>query len=127
MAEGLLRKYADQYFEVYSAGFDPKPINPLTIKVMKEIGIDLKNQISKDLSQYLGKIHFGIVVTVCAKAEKNCPTLPGVATRLFWAFEDPAQVQGTQEDKLAKFREVRNQIDDKIQEWLKQRGIQINS
>lgn len=94
---------------------------------MKEIGIDLKNQISKDLSQYLGKIHFGIVVTVCAKAEKNCPTLPGVATRLFWAFEDPAQVQGTQEDKLAKFREVRNQIDDKIQEWLKQRGIQINS
>jgi arsenate reductase len=123
MAEALLRKYANDYFEVYSAGYDPKPVNPLTIKVMKEIGIDLASHYSKDLNQFLGKIHFGIVVTVCTKAENNCPTFPGVSTRLFWPFEDPAQIKGTEEEKLAKFREIRDQIDNKIKDWLKERGI----
>jgi len=123
MAEALLRKYADDHFEVYSAGFDPKPINPFTIKVMQEIGVDLGSHYSKDISQFLGKTHFGIIVTVCAKAEKNCPTFPGVSTRLFWPFEDPVQTEGTEEEKLAKFREIRDQIDSKIKDWLKERGI----
>jgi arsenate reductase (thioredoxin) len=123
MAEALLRKYANDHFEIYSAGFDPKPINPFTIKVMEEIGINLEAHYSKDLNQFLGKTHFGIVITVCAKAEKNCPTFPGISTRLSWVFEDPAQIQGTEEEKLAKFREIRNQIDDKIKEWLKERGL----
>ncbi|HVP17214.1 MAG TPA: arsenate reductase ArsC [candidate division Zixibacteria bacterium] len=123
MAEALLRKYAGEHFEVYSAGFDPQPINPLTVKVMNEIGLDLSSQYSKGLKQFLGKTHFGIVITVCADAEEKCPTMPGVSTRLYWPFEDPAKGLGTEEEKLAKFREVRDQINAKIKTWLKERGI----
>ncbi len=127
MAEAFLKKYASASFEVYSAGFEPKPTHPLTVKVMKEIGLDLSSQSSKDLKQFLGKTHFGVVITVCARAEKNCPTIPGVSTRLYWPFEDPAAFSGSEEEKLARFREVRNQIETKILSWLKERGIQPNS
>jgi arsenate reductase len=123
MAEAFLRKYAGNQFEVYSAGFDPKPINPLTVRVMKEAGLDLSFHYSKSLKQYLGKTHFGVVITVCVNAEEKCPTIPGVSTRLYWPFEDPAKVQGTEEEKLAKFREVRDQIDQKIKSWLKEKGL----
>jgi len=123
MAEAFLRKYAGNYFEVYSAGFNPQEIHPYTFKVMEELGYDLKGHISKNLSQYLGKTHFGIIITVCAKAEKICPIFPGPATRLFWPFDDPAAVQGSEEIKLAKFRQVRDQIQRKIKEWLIERGL----
>ncbi len=126
MAEAFLRKYAGDHFEVYSAGFDPRPIHPYAIQVMRELGYDLSGQHSKDLKQYLGKIHFGIVITVCVKAEEECPTIPGVATRLYWPFEDPAAFQGTEEEKLAKFREIRDQISEKTKAWLKERGIMDN-
>jgi len=123
MAEAFLRKYAGSHFEVYSAGFDPQPINPLTVRVMKEVGLDLSSHDSKNLSQFVGNVHFGIVITVCVNAEEKCPTMPGVSTRLYWPFEDPAKLYGTEEEKLAKFREVRDQIDGKIQSWLQERGI----
>jgi arsenate reductase len=126
MAEAFLRKYAGDHFEVYSAGFDPQPIHPYTIQVMKELGYDLSGQHSKDLAQYLGKEHFGIVITLCQKAEEDCPTLPDVSTRLYWPFEDPAAFQGTEEEKLAKFREIRDKINEKTKEWLKERGIAEN-
>jgi arsenate reductase (thioredoxin) len=126
MAEAFLRKYAGDHFEVYSAGFDPRPINPYTIRVMKEIGYDLKDQRPKDLAQYLGKVHFGIVITVCEKAEEQCPTIPDVSTRMYWPFEDPAAFQGTEEEKLAKFREIRDKINEKTKAWLKERGIMEN-
>jgi arsenate reductase len=93
---------------------------------MKEIGYDLKDQHPKDLSQYLGKVHFGIVITVCEKAEEQCPTLPDVSTRLYWPFEDPAAFQGTEEEKLAKFREIRDKINEKTKALLKERGIREN-
>jgi arsenate reductase len=123
MAEAFLRRYAGDHFEVYSAGFEPKPIHPLTYRVMNELGYDLNQQSSKDLKQYLGKIHFGIVITVCAKAEKVCPIFPGVSTRLFWPFEDPVAFQGTDEKKINKFREVRDQIQKQVREWLQEQGI----
>jgi arsenate reductase len=123
MAEAFLRKYAGNYFEVYSAGFEPRPIHPYTIKVMREIGYDLSGQHPKDLSQYLGRVHFGIVITVCVKAEEVCPTIPDVSTRLYWPFEDPAAFQGTEEEKIAKFREIRDKINEKTRAWLKERGI----
>jgi arsenate reductase len=126
MAEAFLRKYAGDHFDVYSAGFNPQPIHPYTVLVMKELGYDLSSQHPKDLKQYLGTMHFGIVITVCAKAEKDCPTLPGVGTRLYWPFEDPAAFIGTVDEKLAKFREVRDQISEKIKTWLKERGIMHN-
>lgn len=125
MAEAFLRKYAGDQFEVYSAGFEPQPIHPYVRKVMKELGYDLSGQSPKELHQYLGKVHFGIVITVCPKAEERCPTILGVGTRLYWPFEDPVAYQGTEAEKLAKFREVRDQIHERIKAWLTERGIPI--
>jgi len=123
MAEAFLRKYAGDYFEVYSAGFEPQPIHPYVFKVMKELGYDLSGQSPKSIKQYLGKLHFGIVITLCAKAEKECPKIPGVGSRLYWPFEDPAEFQGSEEEKLAKFKEVRDKIHEQIKAWLAERGI----
>jgi len=126
MAEAFLRRYAGNKFEVYSAGFEPRPIHPYTIQVMRELGYDLSGQHPKDLAQYLGKVHFGIVITVCVKTEEQCPTIPGVGTRMYWPFEDPAAFQGTEEEKLAKFREIRDKINEKTKAWLKERDIKEN-
>ena len=119
MAEAFVRKYADDRFEAHSAGLEPKGLNPLTVKVMEEVGIDLSGQTSKSVDVYLGKTLFQYLVTVCDDADRNCPTVwPGVSTRLHWSFQDPAAVEGTEAEKLAKFREVRDLIDQKIQNWL---------
>jgi len=119
MAEAFLRKYAGDRFEVHSAGLEPKGLNPLTVKVMNEVGIDVSCQESKGVDTYLGKLLFQYLITVCDDADKNCPTVwPGVNKRMHWSFQDPAAFEGTEEDKLAKFREVRDLIEKKIKEWL---------
>ena len=124
MAEAFLRKYGGGRFEVYSAGLEPKEIHPHTRKVMKEIGIDLAAQRSKHLSEYMGKIHFGFVITVCAHADANCPAVfPGMGQRLHWAFDDPAAFHGTDAQIVDKFRRVRDEIDNRIQTWLKEQGV----
>jgi arsenate reductase len=125
MAEAFLRRYAGWYFEVYSAGLTPRDINPYTLLVMREIGMDLQGQHSKLLAQFAGQMHFGYMITVCSKAENDCPIFPGVGQRLYWPFEDPAALEGTVDDKLAKFRQVRQQIDAKIREWLNAKQISI--
>jgi arsenate reductase (thioredoxin) len=119
MAEAFIRKYADDHFEAHSAGLEPKGLNPLTVKVMNEIGIDISDQTSKGIDTYLGKTLFQYLVTVCDDADKNCPTVwPGVNTRMHWSFQDPAAVEGTEEQKLTKFREVRDLIEAKVKTWL---------
>ncbi len=119
MAEAFLRKYGGDKFEAFSAGLEPKEINPLTIQVMQEIGIDIAGQTSKGIEVYLGKTFFHYLITVCDDAEKNCPTFwPGVNHRLHWSFEDPAAFEGTDKEKLAKFREIRDQIEQRIKDWL---------
>lgn len=119
MAEAFLRKYGGERFEAHSAGLEPKGLNPYTIQVMEEIGIPLEGHTSKDLRVYLGHVNFGYLITVCDHAEKNCPTtFLGMSHRLHWSFEDPAAFEGSHEEKLAKFRQVRDQIQEKIQEWL---------
>lgn len=118
MAEAFTRKYAGARFDVYSAGLEPKGIHPCTVKVMEEIGFDMSGHSSKDLQQYLGKIQFDTVITVCANAEERCPTVPGVGTRLHWPFDDPTAFKGTDDELLARFREVRDQISAKIRLWL---------
>ena len=124
MAEAFLRKYAGDQFEVYSAGLEPKPIHPLTIKVMEENGFDMSSQYSKPLTLYLGKLHFGYLITVCSKAEDKCPIFPGMGTRIHWPFDDPAEFEGSEQEKLQKFREVRDQIDQKVHEWaLEYQGV----
>ncbi len=124
MAEALLRYYAPDRFEVFSAGLEPKGINPYTIRVMNEIGLDVSGGRSKDVMEFLGKVHMGYVITVCSNAEKRCPIFPFGTQRLHWPFEDPAAFAGTDEEKLAKFRAVRDQIDQRIRTWLRERGIQ---
>ena len=119
MAEALLRHHAGERFEAYSAGLEPKDIHPNTEKVMQEIGIPLTGHYSKNVREYMGKLHFGYLITVCANAEEKCPTtFPGVGQRLHWAFDDPAVFEGTDEEKLRKFHEVRDQIDERIRAWL---------
>ena len=120
MAEALLRKHAGDRFEVHSAGYEPTDINPFTRRVMEEVGLDLSGQCAKGVKEYLGKINFAYVIIVCDRAEKICPTaFPSISRqRLFWPFEDPVAFEGTDEEKLAKFREIRDQIDRRILQWL---------
>ncbi len=123
MAEAFLRRYAGDYFEAYSAGLEPRGINPYTIRVMEEIGYDLSGQSSKPVAPFVFREHFGYVITVCSRAEANCPVFPGLPVRLAWPFEDPSAFDGTDEDKLAKFRQIRDEIDERIRQWLYDMGL----
>jgi arsenate reductase len=119
MAEAFARSYAADAIEAYSAGLEPKGIHPLTIKVMQEIGIDMSAHRSKPLSDFLGKLHFGYLITVCGQADKNCPAVfPGMGQRLHWEFEDPAAATGSEEERLQKFRDIRDQIQAQVRAWL---------
>ena len=124
MAEGFLRKVAGNRFEAHSAGLEPKGLHPLTVKVMEEVGVDMSGHTSKGFDTYLGKMLFQYLVTVCDEAENNCPTVwPGVSNRLHWHFKDPAAFIGTEEEKLTKFRQVRDQIEQKIKAWIAEKAI----
>ncbi len=119
MAEAFLRLYGSDQFEAFSAGLQPTEINPFTYKVMAELGLDLAGQRSKGVDEFLGKELFQYLITVCDDADKNCPTVwPGVSQRLHWSFEDPAKFEGSEEERLAKFRAVRDQIRRRVQEWV---------
>ena len=119
MAEALVRFHAGDSLEPHSAGLEPSVINPYTVQVLEEMGIDTSPQYSKNVKVYLGKMSFLYMITVCAQAEAQCPTVfPGVIYRDHWDFEDPAKAEGTDEQKLAKFREIRDQIDQQIRAWL---------
>ncbi len=115
-----MRAWAPNRFEIHSAGLEPEAaINPLTLEVMREAGIDLQGQSPKNVTKYLGKVALQYVVIVCDQAEAKCPRIyPGVINRLFWPFEDPAAFTGTPADTLDKFRAVRDQIGARIQKWL---------
>lgn len=120
MAEAFLKKYAGDKYDVYSAGIEPQEINPLTREVMQEIGIDLRDQYSKHVNVYMGKMHFGYLITVCSDAEEKCPSaFPGVGNRLHWFFEDPASFDVPENERLQKFRKIRDKIDQRIKKWLK--------
>ena len=123
MAEAFLRRLGGDQFEAYSAGLDASGINPFTRQVMQELGYDLAGQASKGVETYLGKKHFGYLITVCAQAEARCPTtFPGVGQRLHWYFDDPAASTGPEAEKLAQFRAVRDQIADRVRLWLTEQG-----
>lgn len=119
MAEGFLRKYGNRYIDVFSAGFEPAPIRPMAIQVMKEIGIDISGQRSKSIKEYLGKMSFGHVIAVCKKAEEQCPVIfPSALKVLSWPFDDPAAFSGTEAEQLQEFRRVRDEIDNTAQAWI---------
>ena len=119
MAEAFVRHYAGDWLEPHSAGLESKGMNPYTVRVMKEAGIDVSDQRSKSVREYMGSMHFEYLVTVCQYAEENCPTtFLGFGDKLHWGFDDPAKFQGTEQATLAKFREVRDQIDTHVKAWL---------
>jgi len=119
MAEAFLKKYGGDRFEAYSAGLEPTSIDPNTERVMEEVGISLRGQYAKHVQEYMGKIHFSYLITVCDEAEKNCPTVfPGVGQRLHWSFSDPSAFAGSEAERLARFREIRDQIEQQVKSWL---------
>ncbi len=126
MSEALLRAYAGDHFEVYSAGLEPKgEIHPLVRQVMSEIGLNMEGQYSKSVNEYLGKFNFAYTVTVCGSAEEKCPRVfLNIGQHMFWPFEDPAVLTGAEEEILPKVREIRDSIAEKIRSWLREQGIE---
>jgi len=113
MAEGFLRHMAGDRFEVLSAGVKPTVVNPLAIKAMAEIGIDISRHRSKSVMEFIDQ-SFDYVITVCGNAQKTCPVFPGEHEKIHWDLEDPALAQGSEEDKLKVFRKVRDEIGKNI-------------
>ena len=117
MAEGLLRHLASERFEAFSAGTEATQVRPLAIKAMSELGIDISSQTSKTLERYLNE-PFNLVITVCDTAAEACPIFPGAAQRLHWSFEDPAKATGSEDEQLAVYRRVRDEIRARIEREL---------
>ena len=120
MAEGLLRRLAADRFEVASAGTEARGVNPLAVRAMADIGVDLRGHTSKTLDRFLGE-RWDYVITVCDNANESCPVFPGPVTRLHWSFDDPSAAAGG-EQRLAVFRRVRDEIRARIETWLAQQA-----
>ena len=116
MAEGLFRHEAGDRFEVFSAGTKPSSVRPEAIAVMAEIGIDISGQRSKTVDEFLENAP-DLLITVCDSARETCPVFPGRVERLHWPFEDPSALQGSEEERLAAFRRVRDQIHARIETY----------
>ena len=110
LAEGILQEALGEEFEVQSAGSKPAGyVHPLAIQVMKEIGIDISDHCSKHMNDFLQQ-PVETVITVCGSADQACPIFPEQVNRYHWGFDDPAHATGTDEEKLAVFRRVRDEI-----------------
>jgi len=115
MAEGILRHLMGNEFEVFSAGLRPSVVNPIAIKVMAEIGIDISGHRSKSVDEFQG-MNFDFVITTCDAARETCPVFPGKSRHLHWGFNDPAEAKGSENEILSAFRKVRDEIKSRIQE-----------
>lgn len=110
LAEGILRGAAGDTLDVQSAGSKPAGyVHPLAVQVMREIGVDISTHRSKHLNEFLNQ-PVETVITVCGNADQACPMFPGQVNRHHWGFDDPAHASGTEEEKLAVFRRVRDEI-----------------
>ncbi len=120
MAEAFLSRHGDELFEVESAGIEPGTLNPIVVDAMRELGIDISKNRTKDVFDFVkqGK-RYQYVITVCDKASgERCPVFPGVTQRLQWNFDDPSSFQGSYEEKLGKTRVVRDAIKSRILEFI---------
>jgi arsenate reductase len=115
MAEGLLRHDAGDRFNVYSAGIRPTQVRPEAITVMQELGIDISGHRSKSVDEFASQ-DFDYVVTVCDNAKASCPVFPGHTKQIHWSFDDPAAIEGSQEQRLAAFRRVRDELRARLRE-----------
>jgi arsenate reductase len=117
MAEGLLRALGGEQFEAHSAGTEATHVRPLAIKAMSELGIDISQQRSKLLNEYLEQ-PFDYVITVCDQANESCPFFPNAHHRLHWSFPDPSKATGDEASQLKVYRQVRDDIAARIREWI---------
>ena len=120
MAEAFLRQLGGEGFEAESAGFEPGEINPLVVDVMKEVGIDISQKSAKSVFELykMGRL-YNYVITVCDDANaQRCPVFPGFSVRISWSFDDPAGFTGSYEEKLAKTRAVRDQIQKQVEDFI---------
>jgi arsenate reductase (thioredoxin) len=117
MAEAFLRHLAGERFEVASAGTEATRVHPLAVRAMRDVGIDLSTHTSKTLDSLVNR-PWDYVITVCDSANERCPLFPGHTTRLHWSFEDPSQASGREDERLAVFRRVRDEIQVRLKEWL---------
>jgi arsenate reductase (thioredoxin) len=122
MAEAWLNYLCGDYFEAQSAGLEPGTLNPIVVRAMAEVGIDIsEKETQSTFAKFKSGQLFSYVITVCdeTSAEK-CPIFPGPAQRLHWSFPDPAALEGTEEEKLKKVRQIRDEIRWKIEQWCKE-------
>jgi arsenate reductase len=121
MAEAYLNKFGGEKFTAESAGLEPGVLNPLVVKVMAEDGIDISGNKTKSVFDFYkqGKL-FSYVVAVCdAEAAERCPIFPGTGQKLHWPFNDPSKAEGTEEEKLAKIRGIRDSIRSEVIKFIK--------
>ena len=117
MAEALLRQHGGGAFEVHSAGTEPAGINPLTLRTLADAGVDASWARSRSVTEFVGQ-PFDYVITVCDQARQSCPVFPGVHESLHWGYEDPAAAEGTDEERLAVFRSVFCQLEERIAQFV---------
>ena len=116
MAEGLLRHDAGNIYDVFSAGTKPTHVQPEAITVMHQAGIDISGHRSKSVDEFEGQT-FDYVITVCDNAKETCPIFPAKTKRIHWSIEDPAAVQGSEDERLAAFRRVRDELRLRLQRF----------
>ncbi len=121
MAEAFVNKYGEGKITAESAGLEPGKLNPVVIKAMQEIGTDIsKNQTKSVYDFWKANKLYSYVITVCDETSgERCPVFPGITQRLHWGFEDPSSISGTDDEKLAGTRMIRDQIEEKVKQWIK--------
>jgi arsenate reductase len=126
MAEAYLNNLAPERFEAESAGLEPGTLNPLAVTVMKEEGIDISGNRTKDVYEFLEQgRRYAFVITVCDEtAAERCPVFPGPGTRLHWGFADPGALTGSQDERLAATRKIRDQIRQRVEEFLRAEALE---
>jgi arsenate reductase len=122
MGEAFLRHYGADRCDVHSAGIEKGNLNPLVVKAMEEKGISMSGHYAKKAADYIERNeHFDYIITVCDETNaERCPMFPGKHTRMHWSFPDPSALTGTDEEKLAQIRPIRDAIEAKVKEWLTQ-------
>jgi len=122
MAEALLRQIGGDRFQVESAGIELGRLNPMAVEVLREVGIDISEKKPRGIAEIFsaGNVDFDWVITVCDRAARTCPFIPGEAQRLSWSFDEPSAFRGTWEEKLNLTRRVRDEIRSALNDWIGQ-------
>lgn len=123
MGEAFLRHVASDRFDVFSAGIESGKLNPLVVKAMEEVGVSMDGHYAKKAQDFVDRgEHFDYVITVCDESNaERCPMFPGKHERMHWGFPDPSALTGSDEEKLAGIRPIRDAIQNKVQEFIQSR------